>query len=216
MTERRVTEPLFRPIRLGVLISGGGTTLVNFLQHIAAGTLSAEIPIVIASASDCAGIARAREAGLTCEVLPRKDYSGTAEYSDAVFALCRQHNVDLVTFAGFVCLLRIPEDFTDRVLNIHPALIPSFCGKGFHGVKVHAAAIERGVKISGCTVHFADNQYDHGPIVLQRAVPVEADDAPETLAKRVFAAECEAYPEAISLYAAGRLWRTADGRIVVR
>lgn len=215
MTERRVTEPFSRPLRLGVLISGGGTTLVNFLQQIAAGRLNAEIPLVIASAADCAGIARAREAHLPCEVLPRKEYPSPRAYSEKVFALCREHSVDLVTLAGFLCLLRIPDDFSDRVLNIHPSLIPAFCGKGFHGLNVHAAAIERGVKLSGCTVHFADNQYDHGPIVLQRSVPVDADDRPETLAKRVFAAECEAYPEAIRLYASGKLWRTDDGRIVV-
>ncbi|MDA0832902.1 MAG: phosphoribosylglycinamide formyltransferase [Planctomycetota bacterium] len=205
-----------RPIRLGVLISGGGTTLVNFLKYVTAGKLNAEIPLVIASTADCAGITRAREAGLNCEILARNEYSSVVEYSNAIFALCREHRVDLVTFAGFLCLLQIPDEFTDRVLNIHPSLIPAFCGKGFHGSRVHTAAIDRGVKVSGCTIHFADNQYDHGPIVLQHTVPVDPDDTPETLAKRVFAAECVAYPEAISLYASGRLWRTDDGRIIVR
>lgn len=216
MTERRLTEPMSRPIRLGVLISGGGTTLVNFLKYVTAGKLNAEIPLVIASTADCAGITRAREAGLNCEILARNEYSSVVEYSNAIFALCREHRVDLVTFAGFLCLLQIPDEFTDRVLNIHPSLIPAFCGKGFHGSRVHTAAIDRGVKVSGCTIHFADNQYDHGPIVLQHTVPVDPDDTPETLAKRVFAAECVAYPEAISLYASGRLWRTDDGRIIVR
>lgn len=216
MTERRVSEPLLRPIRLGVLISGGGTTLVNFVDQIAAGRLDAEIPLVVASSPDCRGVARARDAGLKCEVVPRKQFASTKDFSEAVFNLCREHHVDLVTFAGFLSLLQIPHDFTDRMLNIHPALIPSFCGKGFYGLKVHAAAIERGVKVSGCTVHFADNEYDHGPIVLQRTVPVEPDDTPETLAKRVFAAECEAYPEAITHFAMGRLWRTEHGCVVVR
>ena len=97
------------------------------------------------------------------------------------------------------------QDFRNRVLNIHPALIPAFSGKGFHGLHVHRAALEAGVKVSGCTVHFADNIYDHGPIVLQRVVPVQDDDTPDTLAARVFEQECEAYPEAIRLFAEGRL-----------
>jgi len=107
--------------------------------------------------------------------------------------------------AGFLQLLTIPEDFQLRVMNIHPSLIPAFCGKGFYGHHVHEAVLEAGVKITGCTVHFADNQYDHGPIILQRAVPVLDDDTPESLAQRVFEAEKEAYPEAIRLFAQGRL-----------
>jgi phosphoribosylglycinamide formyltransferase-1 len=107
--------------------------------------------------------------------------------------------------AGFLQLLEIPADFAGRVLNIHPALIPAFCGKGFHGLAVHRAALETGVKVSGCTVHFADNEYDHGPIISQYVVPVLDDDTPESLAGRVFAQECEAYPEAIRWFAQGRL-----------
>jgi phosphoribosylglycinamide formyltransferase-1 len=107
--------------------------------------------------------------------------------------------------AGFLQLLDIPPDFEHRVMNIHPALIPAFCGKGYHGAHVHRAVLEAGVKVSGCTVHFADNQYDHGPIILQQVVPVKDDDTPESLAARVFEAECTAYPEAIRLFAEGRL-----------
>jgi phosphoribosylglycinamide formyltransferase-1 len=114
--------------------------------------------------------------------------------------------------AGFLQLLEIPDDFLGRVMNIHPALLPAFGGKGYHGRKVHEAAIEAGVKVSGCTVHFADNEYDHGPIIIQRVVPVEDDDTPESLQARVFAAECEAYPEAVRLFAAGRL--RVEGRRV--
>ena len=112
---------------------------------------------------------------------------------------------DLVCLAGFLQLVLIPDDFAGRVLNIHPSLIPAFCGKGYHGRAVHEAVLAAGVKITGCTVHFADNEYDRGPIVLQRTVPVLDDDTADTLAARVFAAECEAYPEAIGLFADRRL-----------
>ncbi len=216
MTERRLHEPFSRPLRLGVFISGGGTTLLNFIERIETSELHAEVPLVIASHADCQGIARSQERGLNCIAVPRAEYENTQAYSDAVFELCRQHNVDLVTLAGFLCLLRIPDDFEDRVMNIHPSLIPAFCGKGYHGSKVHSAVLERGAKVSGCTVHFADNQYDHGPIILQRCVDVLADDTPDLLAARVFAAECEAYPAAISLYAEGKLWCTESGTVVVR
>ena len=113
---------------------------------------------------------------------------------------------------GFLKRITIPEDFAHRVVNIHPALIPAFCGDGFYGHRVHEAVLEYGAKLSGCTVHFADNQYDHGPVILQRAVPVLDDDTPDTLAARVFAAECAAYPEAIGLIAAGRV--AVEGRRV--
>ena len=212
---RPVSEPFDRPIRLGALISGGGTTLVNFVDRIATGRLNAEVAVVIASRSDCAGIARAEEAGLRCEVVPRSSFASVAEYSARVFDVLREAKVDLVTFAGFLSLLEIPADFHFRVMNIHPALIPAFCGLGMYGHKVHEEAIARGVKVSGCTVHFADNQYDHGPIIWQQTVPVDAGDTADELAARVFQAECEAYPAAIRLFATGRL--TVDGdRVSVR
>jgi formyltetrahydrofolate-dependent phosphoribosylglycinamide formyltransferase len=208
-------EPLNRPIRLAVLISGGGTTLVNFLNKIAAGELQAEIPLVIASRPDCGGIEKAQRAGLRCDVVSRKSYSSVDEFSSAIFDRCREARIDLVTLAGFLSLIQIPDDFTLRVMNIHPALIPAFCGHGFHGHKVHEAALNRGVKLSGCTVHFADNVYDHGPIIAQQAVPVLNDDTPDTLAARVFTAECECYPCAIRLFAEGRL-EIRSGRVLVR
>ena len=209
----RPTEaPLDRPIRLAVLISGGGTTLVNLLQQIAERRLRAEIPLVIASRPGVGGIEKARAAGLRCEVLPRRESAGIEAYSEAVFELIRNADVDLTIFGGFLNRLLIPDDFAFRVLNIHPGLIPAFCGEGYYGRHVHEAALARGVKVSGCTVHFADNEYDHGPIILQRCVPVLDDDTPDTLAARIFAAECEAYPDAIRLFAAGRL--EIDGRRV--
>lgn len=203
--QRPLSKPLTRPVRLGVLISGGGTTLLNFLDCIADGTLEAEIPLVISSQAECRGVERARAAGLNVQVLPRSRYRDVTEYSDAVFGELAQCEVDLVTMAGFLCLLRIPSGFEHRVMNIHPSLIPAFCGHGYYGHKVHEAAIERGVRVSGCTVHFADNQYDHGPIILQRVVDVPQDATPEGLAALVFEAEKQAYPEAIRLFATARL-----------
>jgi len=212
--ERPIAEPLNRPIRLGVLISGGGTTLINFLKHIEDGKLNAEVPLVIASQANCKGVERARAAGLRCEIVSRKKYDSVEEFSSTIFDYCREAEVDLVTFAGFLSLVQIPEDFHLRMVNIHPSLIPAFCGKGFYGHHVHAAAIARGVKVSGCTVHFADNVYDHGPIILQKTVPVYGDDTADDLAARVFEQECAAYPEAIQLYAEGRL-TVIDRRVLV-
>ena len=197
--------PLRRPIRLAVLISGGGTTLENLTTEIEQHRLDAEIPLVIASRDGCGGIAKARQAGLRCEHLDRPRFHNVNEFSHAVFQHCHEAAADLVLLAGFLSLIRIPDHFHNRVMNVHPALIPSFCGQGFFGDKVHEAVLKRGVKVSGCTVHFADNQFDHGPIILQRAVPVREDDTPQTLAARVFEQECEAYPEAIRLFASGRL-----------
>lgn len=177
--------------------------MLNFLKKMAAGKLNAEIPIVVASHPGCKGIQRAKEAGLKCEVLTRKNFDSVTEFSEAIFELMREANVDLVTLAGFLSLLEIPEDFSYRVMNIHPALIPSFCGKGYYGHHVHEAVVNRGVKVTGCTVHFADNVYDHGPIIVQKAVPVLPEDTPDDVAARVFEAECEAYPEAINRFAAG-------------
>jgi phosphoribosylglycinamide formyltransferase-1 len=200
------------PIRLAVLLSGSGTTLQNLLDRIAAGMLRAEIAVVVSSKADVFGLTRARQANIPSFVIERKSYPSREEFSARIFAHCRDAEVDLVCLAGFLQLLHIPEDFLNRVLNIHPALIPAFSGKGFHGLAVHRAALETGVKVSGCTIHFADNEYDHGPIVSQRVVPVLDEDTPESLAARVFAAECEAYPQAIQWFAQGRL--RVEGRRV--
>jgi formyltetrahydrofolate-dependent phosphoribosylglycinamide formyltransferase len=192
-------------IRLAVLLSGGGTTLQNFLDRIKDGRLRAEVMLVISNRSDAYGLTRAQLAGIPATVVPRKEYASREDFSARIFELCRQAQTDLVCLAGFLQLLQVPDDFLGRVLNIHPSLIPAFCGQGYYGHRVHEAALEYGVKLSGCTVHFADNEYDHGPIILQRTVPVLDGDTAETLAARVFAQECEAYPEAIRLFAQGKL-----------
>jgi formyltetrahydrofolate-dependent phosphoribosylglycinamide formyltransferase len=200
------------PIRLAVLLSSSGTTLQNLLDCAADGRLAGQVVLVISNRADAFGLKRAEQAGIPTAVVERQEWRSREEFSERLFTLCRQARADLVCLAGFLQLLTIPDDFHGRVLNIHPALIPAFCGKGFYGHRVHEAAIAYGVKVSGCTVHFADNQYDHGPIVLQRPVPVFDEDTPDTLAARVFEQECEAYPEAIRLFAAGRL--RIDGRRV--
>lgn len=203
-----------RRLRVAVLISGGGTTLENFNSAIAEGRLHAEIPLVLASRPDCGGIAKAARAGIPCHVIARKQYPDIESFSAAIFDACRAAQVDVVALAGFLSLIRIPDDFLGRVMNIHPSLIPAFCGQGFHGHHVHEAVLQRGVKVSGCTVHFVDNEYDHGPIILQRVVPVEDLDTPETLAARVFVAECASYPEALEWYRRGQL--TIQGSRVFR
>jgi phosphoribosylglycinamide formyltransferase 1 len=199
------TPPLRRPVRLAVLLSGSGTTLQNFLDRIADGRLNAEIAVVLASRNDAGGLERARRAGIPAVAVARKDFADIDRFNDALHTELQRHTFDLIALAGFLSPFQLRQRYTGRVLNIHPALIPAFCGKGFYGAKVHEAALEAGVKVSGCTVHFADDQYDHGPIVLQGVVPVLDDDTPETLAARVHAVENELYPEAVRLWAEGRL-----------
>jgi len=207
------TSPLNRPVRLAVLLSGGGTTLQNLLDEVAAGRLPAEIRVVIASRADAGGLQRARRAGVPAVAIPRKQHPDVDAFNDAIHGELDRHEIDLIVLGGFLSVFQLRGKYKARVLNIHPALMPAFSGKGFYGERVHRAAIEAGVKISGCTVHFADDEYDHGPIIVQRSVPVRDDDTPETLAARVHEAENDLYPEAIRLWAEGRL--AIDGRRVV-
>jgi len=191
------------PITLAVLISGSGTTLVNLVEHIAAGKLLARIGVVIASRPAIAGIDRARNAGLPCQVIARNDYPDVESFSRDVFARCQQAGAQLVCLAGWLSLLQIPKQWEGRVINIHPALLPNFGGKGMYGHHVHQAVLQSGDKQSGCTVHYATNQYDSGPIILQRTCPVLPDDTAETLARRVFEEEKIAYPQAIEMIRKG-------------
>jgi phosphoribosylglycinamide formyltransferase 1 len=200
------------PFRIAVLISGGGTTLRNFIEKIAAGTLPVEIGLVISNNPSARGLQFAADAGIPSVVIERKVFADQEAFSREIFDRCRKARVELVAMAGFLKRVTIPKDFNNRVVNIHPGLIPAFCGQGFYGHHVHEAVLEYGAKLSGCTIHFADNQYDHGPVILQKAVPVLDDDTPDTLAARVFEAECEAYPEALRLIASGQV--SLDGRRV--
>jgi phosphoribosylglycinamide formyltransferase 1 len=192
------------PIRLAVCVSGGGTTLQNLIDRIRSRKLRAEIVQVVASRPRIAAIARAEAVRIPL-ALAKYNARSNSEFSKSVFDAIRHSHSELVILAGFLSLLRIPADYRGRVINIHPSLIPSFCGKGFYGSKVHEAVIQSGVKVSGCTVHFVDHAYDNGPIILQRTVPVHDRDTPDTLAARVFKEECKALPEAITQYAEGRL-----------
>jgi phosphoribosylglycinamide formyltransferase-1 len=211
------SQDMATPIRLVALISGGGTTLQNLIDRIAAGKLNAEVVGVVASRADVFGVERAKGAGLPVTVVGHGrhpgDESAPTSYADRVWAAIRTFKPDLVCFAGWLHLISIPTDFRHRVLNIHPSLLPAFGGKGMYGHRVHEAVLASGAKVSGCTVHFADDTYDTGPIVVQRCIRVEVGDTPNTLAARVFEAECEAYPEAINLIAAGRV--SVQGRRVV-
>jgi phosphoribosylglycinamide formyltransferase 1 len=202
--ELRVPPITGPPIRLAVCVSGGGTTLQNLIDRIRLRKLRAEIVQVVASRPRIGAIARAEAARIPLALAKYNARSNT-EFSKSVFDAIRHSHSELVILAGFLSLLRIPAEYGGRVINIHPSLIPSFCGKGFYGTKVHEAVIQSGVKVSGCTVHFVDNAYDNGPIILQRAVPVHDRDTPEVLAARVFKEECKALPEAITQFAEGRL-----------
>jgi phosphoribosylglycinamide formyltransferase-1 len=156
----------------------------------------------------------AETAGIPHHVIRRRDHVSAEAYSQAMFDCLRSAEVDYVVMGGFLQHLLIAEDFRLRVVNIHPSLIPSFSGQGMYGLRVHQAALAYGVKVSGCTVHFVDDQYDHGPVILQRVCPVNDDDTAETLQRRVFGLECEALPEALTLLQQGRLIVSADGRHV--
>ena len=193
------------PIKLAVLISGGGTTLQNFIDKIDAGELNASIEVVITSSRKAHGLERAKQAGIPACVVRRKDCPTLAAFGEANFEIICKYKADLVCLAGYLKLIPIPDDYDGRVMNVHPALVPAFCGDGFYGHAVHGGVLDYGAKVSGCTVHFVDNVYDNGPIILQRTVRVQDDDTAERLAARVFEQECIAYPEAIRLFAAGRL-----------
>lgn len=181
---------------IAVFLSGGGRTLENLLRHRDQHQLPIDVRLVISSRAGVRGIDIAKDAGIKTMVIRKSEYDD-AGYCDAMFTPVRQCGAKYVVMAGFLKHVLIPDDFENRVINIHPSLLPAFGGQGMYGHNVHAAAIERGVTISGCTVHFVDNQYDHGPIILQRACEVLPNDTPDTLAARVFEQECEALPAAL-------------------
>jgi formyltetrahydrofolate-dependent phosphoribosylglycinamide formyltransferase len=197
--------PNKKPIRLGVLISGGGTTLMNVLEYIKQGRLNAEVAVVISSRSTVAGVEKAKNAGLNVKIIRTKDYPDIDRFSKRIEEELAAANVDLVVQGGWLCLWKIPQRYINRVMNIHPALLPSFGGQSMWGHHVHEAVLKAGCKITGCTVHFCTNEYDKGPIILQRCCEVKDDDTPDTLAARVFQQECIAYPQAIKLFAEDKL-----------
>lgn len=192
-------------VRLAVLFSGSGSTLQNFIDLVAGGRLDARIEVAISSKTDAYGLERARAAGIPAVAVARKQHPDVEAFNDALHAELERHAPDLILLCGFLSPFQSRGRYAGRVMNVHPALIPAFSGKGFYGHHVHEAVLAAGVRLSGCTVHFADDEYDHGPIIVQRTVPVLDDDTPATLAARVQLVEQEAYPEAVRLFAAGRL-----------
>ena len=193
------------PFKISVLISGGGTTLKNLIDVRHSGGLDAQISHVVSSNPRAGGIRFAEENKIPFSVFKRKSFSDLHEFSNAIFDCCRQHEADLVVLGGFLKKITIPPDFTNRVINIHPSLIPAFSGKGFYGMNVHRSVIEYGCKVSGCTVHFVDNEYDHGPVIAQEALKIAANETPESLQARVFELECQIYPAVINQIANGSL-----------
>ena len=198
------------PLRVAVLLSGEGTSLENLFEKIEAGEVPARVELVIASKADAGGLARARRRGVPAFAVPRKQYPDVRAFNDRLHELLAAHPVDLVALLGFLSPFEV-RGYAGRVLNTHPALVPAFSGKGFYGRRVHEAVLARGCKVSGATVHLCDDEYDHGPILLQEAVPVLEGDTPDSLAARVQAAERRLVPEAVRLLAARRNGRNGDG-----
>lgn len=198
-------------LRLVVLLSGAGTTLQNLIDRSKSGD-PYEVVAVIGSKPDAYGLERAKKAGIPTTAIPRKEYPDTDAHSAALWTEIRKYPVDVVVLAGFLHMVRVPEDFQNRMVNVHPALLPAFGGKGMYGIHVHEAVLEYGAKITGCTVHFVDEHYDTGPIIVQKCVLVREDDTAETLQARVQEAEREALPEALRLIAEGRI--SVEGRRV--
>jgi formyltetrahydrofolate-dependent phosphoribosylglycinamide formyltransferase len=201
--------------RIAVLLSGEGTSLENLLERIAAGSVPGRVVAVLSSKPDAGGLARARRRGIPAVAVPRRQFRDGKAFNDALHAELERHDPELVLLLGFLSPFELRGRFEGRALNVHPALIPAFSGKGFYGHHLHEAVLASGVKLTGATVHFVDEEYDHGPIVLQQSVPVFDDDTPETLAARVQAVERELVPEAVRLFAAGRL-EIAGRRVHVR
>ncbi|MGI6425279.1 MAG: phosphoribosylglycinamide formyltransferase [Tepidanaerobacteraceae bacterium] len=201
-------------LKLGVLVSGGGSNLQAIIDTSESGYLPAEVVVVISSKEGVYALERAKIHNIPSKVVIPKDFKSQKEYEDALIKILASYDVELVILAGFIKVLspHFVKAFQRRIMNIHPSLIPSFCGDGFYGEKVHKAVLDYGVKITGVTVHFVDEGTDTGPIILQRAIYVKESDTPETLAARVLQEEHKIYPEAIKLYAEGKL--EIDGRRV--
>jgi phosphoribosylglycinamide formyltransferase-1 len=190
-----------------VLISGGGTTLKNLIDVQKSGGVNWQIDGIICNNPTAKGLQFAAANNIQHAVVDHRNFDSEQEFSDAVYDAIKglKTKPDLIVMGGFLRKLNIADDYRNKIINIHPSLIPSFCGKGNYGLRVHQAVIDYGCKLTGCTVHFVDDQYDHGPIIAQRAVAVENDDTASTLASRVFDTECQLFPEVISKIASGKV-----------
>ncbi|MCQ2515716.1 MAG: phosphoribosylglycinamide formyltransferase [Saccharofermentans sp.] len=196
-------------MKIAVLVSGGGTNLQAIIDNIKSGYLEGiEISLVIASNDSAYALTRAADNGIKSAVIPVKAFDSRDEWDDAMVKAIKDSGAELVVLAGYLTLLgkKLTHEYSNRIINIHPALIPSFCGAGMYGIKPHEAVLAKGVKISGATVHFVNENYDDGPIILQEAVGVLPDDTPEILQKRIMK-ECEQVimPKAIRLIADGKI-----------
>ena len=204
--------------RIAVLVSGGGTNLAAIIAAVKDGTITnTEIAVVISNNKNAYALTRAGEAGIEALCISPKDYESRQQFNEELVAALESRNIDLVVLAGYLVIIPdiMVKKFAGRIINIHPSLIPSFCGTGYYGLKVHEAALARGVKVSGATVHFVDEGTDTGPIILQKAVYIEEGDTPEVLQRRIMEqAEWKILPEAINLYANGRL-KVADGKVSI-
>lgn len=205
-------------VRIGVLVSGGGTNLQQLIDAQAAGRLGGgEIVTVVSSKPGVYALERAQKAGIEAIALSRKDYPDVEVYSQALIDALKARNVELVVLSGFLTITSdsFVQAFPNRIMNVHPALLPAFGGKGYYGLHVHEAVLSRGCKLTGATVHFANEVCDGGPIILQKAVEVQEGDTPESLQKRVMEqAEWTLLPEAVSLFCQGRL-RVEDGKVSI-
>ena len=202
-----------RPLRVGVLLSGEGTSLENLFEHIEAGEVPATVAVVISSKEGVGGLRPPERRRVPAVAIPRKRHRDQGEFNDLIHVELEKHGVEFVALLGFLSVFELRGKFEERTINVHPALIPAFSGQGFYGRKVYEAVFEKGVKVTGATVHFADEEYDHGPIILQEAIPVLEDDTIETLSERVQAAERRLVPEAVRLFAEGRLEIDSQRRV---
>lgn len=196
-------------MKIAVFVSGGGTNLQAIIDRIKSGYLSnVEISVVISSSPNAYALTRAKDNNIPSKVFSRKDYADPAVWDDDVLKALNESGAELVVLAGYLSLLgpKVVKAFNNRIINIHPALIPSFCGKGMYGIRPHKAVLERGVKVSGATVHFVNEVYDEGPILLQKAEEVRPDDTPETLQQRIMKnCEQDILPRAIKLISEGKV-----------
>ena len=201
-------------VRIAVLCSGGGTNLQALIDAQEAGQIDGEIVLVLSNASKAYALERARKHGIEAKFISKKQAGSDEAFNDAILAELRRVGAELVVLAGYLPIVggQIVRAYEHRIINIHPALIPSFCGPGMYGHHVHEAVLAYGAKISGATTHFVDEQVDHGGVIMQASVPVLEDDTPDTLAARVLTVEHRILPESVSLFCAGKLG--VDGRRV--
>lgn len=204
-------------IRIAVLISGQGrgSNMQAIIDGCKSGKINGKVALVVGVNNGAPAMERARAAGVVAVSIPPKSFGCEEDYEEALLAQLQQNNIDLICLAGYMRVLggKIIETYRNKIMNVHPALIPSFCGKGMYGHHVHEAVIARGVKFTGATVHFVDEDYDTGPIIMQRVVAVDANDTPDSIAAKVLEAEHAAYTDAVSLFAQGRL-QVANRRVV--